>query len=660
MIGTVLDDKYWIVSELGAGGAGTVYKAEQRELKRFVAIKVLHAKKTADIQLIKEAKNLQKVRSPHVVNVIAVGLINKEQPYLVMEYLDGESLDTVIKRDGSLSESQTADIAIQICLALEAAHKESIVHRDLKPANILLSKGPGKPIAKVLDFGLAKNLNPTESMAATATKTGTGNLVGTVAYMSPEVCSGQKADLLSDIYSFGCILYECISGHPPFQADNWVALLHMHREVAPQPLREEHPELSAEMDALIVKCLQKDPLDRFSSPLELRTALEMIQTGRIHDLASSGLLRLRRSSKQSSQALQKVLPLGIGIAAIGLCAAVLAYKTSQAQKKFIPIPKTHNIKFAKREGSLKLTSMAARIRNLPTVMKDAISDPTKMPAAVHEMDEVIARNKDPRVLAVAYQLKGKLLAEGLGDHKEALTAFKLAYENTKNAFGGKDSIESAQSLMGILSAYSSLANDEGLERTMKQLEPLVVIVETSELPRAPLSIDDELSGDLYIWTEGSFQTYLLYAEYLSGKGNWKQSSEYAKKAIAVCTYLRPEPYLLIATNSLKQGDQRDCQKWLDKIIHNTNLLGNEVEETKKNLAANTESEHVVRAAFNYKAIAKWYDAHQRYKEALFFFRRCASMAEGSSYYGKMEFASEAKTRIAQIEQYLKETASQKK
>ncbi|MBX9573599.1 MAG: serine/threonine protein kinase [Candidatus Obscuribacterales bacterium] len=655
MIGTVLDDKYWIVSELGAGGAGTVYKAEQRELKRFVAIKVLHAKKTADLQLIKEAKNLQKVRSPHVVNVIAVGLVNKEQPYLVMEYLDGESLDTVIKREGSLSESQTSDIAIQICLALEAAHKESIVHRDLKPANILLSKGTGKPIAKVLDFGLAKNLNPTESLAATGTKTGTGNLVGTVAYMSPEVCSGQKADLLSDIYSFGCILYECISGHPPFQADNWVALLHMHREVAPQSLREDHPELSPEMDTLILKCLQKDPLDRFSSPSELRSALEMIQTGRIHDLASSGLLRLRRS-KQSEKLAQKLLPVGIALAVVGLCVAVIMLKTSQATKTFVPVPKTHKIKFSQPEaGSVKLSSLSVRVRNLPRITEAALTENSKIPAAVTETDEIIARSKDPKVLAVAYQLKGMLLSKG--NPKEALSCFKLAYANMTKAFGGKDSIESTHALIGQLTMYYSLGDDGGVNKTIKKLLPLIHIVETSELPSAPLAIAETWHASLYVWSESPFETYHSYSEYLARKNDLANSSKFALKAIAACTYLRPEPYLQLATNALNEGKPAEAQKWVDKVTHFTDLLGKEVEETRKNLAGNRESEHNVRAAYNYKAIARWYDGQQRYKEAIFYFRRCASMAEGSNYYSNMGFVSESRTRIEQLERHLKEKAA---
>lgn len=657
MIGTVIDDKYWIVKELGTGGAGTVYKAEQRDLNRLVAIKVLHAKKSADKQLIKEAKNLLKVRSPHVVNVIAVGLIDKEQPYLVMEYLEGEPLDKYITRSERLSENKTIEIAIQVCLALEAAHKENIVHRDLKPANIMLSteNNNNQLLAKVLDFGLAKSLGQTQSMAATATKT--GGLVGTVAYMSPEVCSGKKAELYSDIYSFGCILYECISGHPPFQADNFVALLHMHRDINAPPLREEFPELTPEMETLILKCLQKEPEARFSSAAELRTALEYLQTGRINDLADSGLLRQKTSSARSKNKSNSiVLPVLLALATIVCGALVLKisqqHKTETAAADLMPKPK----KLQAKESAVRIVSTDYRLRNLPKMVDAAFEDFSKIPATIKEIDDLSQRSKDPRVLAVTYQLKGRLLQEQ--DYNEqALKSFKLAYENAKKALDGKDSIESTNCLIGMLKSYYLLKQNANVEVTINKLLPLLEIIQNSELPSADLAISDEHHALLYIWTEAVYETYISYSNFLAKNGRIAESNKFAKMAIDVSTYLRPEPYLQLASNADYQGNKAESQKWLDKIIHNTGLLANEVEETKKNLAGNRGSEHVVNASYCYRAIARWYASQRKYTEAIHYYERAKAMADGSTYYRSLGFFSESNERIAELRKLLKQESS---
>lgn len=658
MIGTVIDDKYWIVKELGAGGAGTVYKAEQRELNRLVAIKVLHANKSAHTQLIKEAKNLLKVRSPYVVSVIAVGLIDKEQPYLVMEFLEGESLDTYIKRCEKLSEGKTIEIAIQVCLALEAAHRENIVHRDLKPANIMLCTDVSKKlVAKVLDFGLAKSLGQTQSMAATNTKT--GGLVGTIAYMSPEVCSGKKADHYSDLYSFGCILYECISGHPPFQADNFVAVLHMHRDLEPPSLRDQCPDLTAETELLILKCLQKEPESRFSSAAELRTALEFLQSGRLAELADSGLLRQKTSSRpESKKSMSIIVPVLLVLAMI-VC-GTLMLKASQrhmdnssarlpARAGLMPKSKKTHVE----ESAVRFASTNYRLQKLPRMVDAALDDFSKIPATIKEIDELNQKSNDPKVLAVTYQLKAKLL--DAQDHfEQALQSFKLAYFNTKKAFGGKDSIESTNCLMGMLKCYYALRQNAHVESTIKQLLPLVETIQNSELPSTDLAIADEYHGMLYIWTEAVYETYLSYSAYLAKNGRIAESNRFAKKAIDVSTYLRPEPYLQLASNAAYEGNKKETQKWLDKIIHNTGLLAAEVEETKKNLAENRESEHVVNASYCYRAIGRWYTSQKRYTEAIHCYERAKAMADGSTYYQNMGFVKESNERIAELEKLLKQ------
>lgn len=653
MIGIVIDDKFKIVSELGAGGAGTVYKAEQRDLKRFVAIKVLHAKKSADLQLIKEAKNLQKVRSPHIVNVIAVGLIDKQQPYLVMEYLEGESLDALIERSDSLSESQTIDIAIQICLALEAAHFENVVHRDLKPANIVLSHvnntNDSKPIVKVLDFGLAKNLNPGESMAATSTKTGTGNLVGTVAYMSPEVCSGQKADLLSDIYSFGCILYECLSGHPPFQADNWVALLHMHREVAPSSLREANSNLTPEMEMLILKCLEKNPSDRFSSAKEIRTALEMIQSGQIQALATSGILQQGNSRTSSGSGKNyKIMLSLLCVLALLICGVVALREISKRKSAEVPTPAPITQKVEKK--ALKFRSFSQRVKDLPLIYEKAYG--TKLtPSVIPEFDAILAKTKDPTILAVVYQLKANLLNE-LGKEEETMQLYKLALKNMRIAFNGKDSVESLHALSGVHKCQMALGQWNEAEKSLEQLLPLIKLVETSELQTIPnLAIDDKFHSDLYVWTESPFQTYMSASDLYAAKGEWAKSDSFAIKADKV-SYLRPEPYTRLADNAYLRGKPAEANKWLDKLAKRTDEIATEVEEDKKNLQAPGLSEHVTQAANLYAKLGDWLYTHNQYQRARHFYQLAILMAEGSNYYKKFGAITDAHKRLKEIDEIL--------
>ena len=646
MIGTVVDDKYWIVSELGVGGAGTVYKAEQRELNRLVAIKILHAKNAADQQLFKEAKNLLKVRSPHIVNVIAVGMINNEQPYLVMEYLDGESLDKIIASSGPLSQSQTVDIGIQICLALEAAHKEKMVHRDLKPANIMLAKGTERSVAKVLDFGLAKNLNPGESMAATATKT--GNLVGTVAYMSPEVCSGQKADLLSDIYSFGCILYECLAGHPPFQTnDNWVALLHMHQYVEAAPLRDEHPEINPEMELLILKCLQKNPSNRFQSPLELRTALELIQSGRLQELATSGMLKLERQARKKQDNFPKLLPVIAALIILFAGAALLRTSmkrpSSDDTLKKPALPKT--------EKKIKLNSLAQRLAELPKIEEKSEDDQSVIPTALGEIEAINEKSTDPRVLAVTYQLKGKLM-EKEQHYNEAIESFKQAYGYATKCFSGKDSVESLNSLLGQFHAQLESKQDAAAEQTIKKILPLMREVDEGELPSVKLAISEEKHYRLYIWTEASFQTYDAYAALLTRKHDYPGAIKAAKKAMEVSTYLRPEPYIQLATIAMEQGKKQEAEHWMKELEKKTNLLADDVRERKNNLAGQPSYEHVTNAAKCFHQIAGWYRGQARYEEAKHYYQQVVEMAEGSNYYGKMGSITDAKTGIKEMDRLI--------
>ena len=267
---------------LGRGGMGVVYLAEHPEIGRKVAIKVLHEELAIDEQMVQrlwvEAKSASEIDSEHIVQVLDFGKLPlpplggaaRETVYVVMELLDGRSLADAFW-DHGMSLSQVVDIAGQICLALAASHEKGIVHRDLKLENIHLVQRDGRTFVKVLDFGIAKLLsNP-------YTRTGTGVLLGTPAYMSPEQCRGAgEIDHRSDIYSLGVMLYELACGTLPFAAQGYGDVLVAHMTTSPEPPSTWNATVPKSLEAIIQCALEKRADDRFQSMNALGAALASV------------------------------------------------------------------------------------------------------------------------------------------------------------------------------------------------------------------------------------------------------------------------------------------------------------------------------------------------------------------------------------------------
>ena len=264
-------DRYRVVELLGEGGMGRVLKCHDRELDRYVAIKVLSSKTKLDAikRFQKEAVATARLRHSNVVEVYDFGETDGAF-YLVMDYLEGESLDRYLARAGTLSWEETREIGLAICAGLAHAHGQGIVHRDLKPSNVLISTSvDGESRIKIVDFGIAKELD------ATSTLTGTDLVIGTPAYISPEAVRGGGVSPASDIYSLGCILYECLTGEKPILGDSAMATMMLKLEVDPPSLRDYfEEETGAIIDSIIVKCLARDPKMRYGSAGELANVLE--------------------------------------------------------------------------------------------------------------------------------------------------------------------------------------------------------------------------------------------------------------------------------------------------------------------------------------------------------------------------------------------------
>ena len=262
---------YTIEGEIGRGGMGVVYKARDIKLQRPVAIKVLPPDLAfrTDIRarFLREAQTAARLSHPHIVPIHIVGE-SGDLVYFVMGLVDGESLALRVKRRGRLSVDEARRVARETADALAAAHQQGVIHRDVKPDNILLEGTRGRVM--VTDFGIAKALS-----GETHTLTEAGVAIGTPAFMSPEQASGEREiDGRSDVYSLGVVSYQMLTGELPFQAPSVPALLMKQITEQPMPLDRKRPECPRELAQIVMRCLEKDPEDRWPTADALRRALE--------------------------------------------------------------------------------------------------------------------------------------------------------------------------------------------------------------------------------------------------------------------------------------------------------------------------------------------------------------------------------------------------
>ncbi len=272
---------YRIIMKLGAGGMGEVYLAQDTLLDRKVAIKLLPAESLADDQarkrLVREAQAAAKLDHPNICSIYEVGEADSRQ-FIVMQYVDGETLDIRATRK-PLELSEIFSIATQVADALAEAHAHAIIHRDIKPANIILTR---RGQAKVMDFGLAKSIGgKVDSEAKTqSVLTTPGTILGTLPYMSPEQVTGEQTDARSDIFSFGAMLYEMVSGRHPFVSESAAATASAILTHEPPPLARFAPDIPEELQRIVRKCLEKDQEHRYQSARDLAIDLENIRRQR--------------------------------------------------------------------------------------------------------------------------------------------------------------------------------------------------------------------------------------------------------------------------------------------------------------------------------------------------------------------------------------------
>ncbi|MEW6731225.1 MAG: bifunctional serine/threonine-protein kinase/formylglycine-generating enzyme family protein [Acidobacteriota bacterium] len=275
-IGRILDSKYLIESLLGTGGMGNVYRGRHVQIETNVAIKILHANLVSDSTSVerfrREARAALTVNHPNAIQVMDFGVTDDNTVYIVMELLEGISLQKILEKNGPIASGKTVQIFKQVCAAVGAAHTKNVIHRDLKPDNIIiLNYNTAEEMVKVLDFSIAKVSAPG---GGKSNLTEVGLVVGTPQYMSPEQAQGLELDTRADIYSLGVTLYQMLTGSLPFTAASSMALALKHIHALPRPLRDVNPELSAAMEAVVMRALAKRPDDRQQTAVELAQDLE--------------------------------------------------------------------------------------------------------------------------------------------------------------------------------------------------------------------------------------------------------------------------------------------------------------------------------------------------------------------------------------------------
>jgi len=282
MIGTVLGSRYELLEKVGEGGMAIVYKAKCRLLNRFVAVKILKEEFSNNIDFMnkfkKEASSVASLSSNNIVNIYDVGHEGNIN-YMVMEYIEGKTLKQIIVEHGSMNYDQVIDYGMQIAKALECAHKNNIIHRDIKPHNILVTEDG---TVKVTDFGIAK-------AASSVTITNTSTVMGSAHYFSPEQAKASFVDRRTDIYSFGIVLYEMVTGRVPYDADSPVSVALKHIQEPVVPPREINSNVPENLNKLILKAIEKEPIKRYQTAKEMFLDLQRIQNNSSYTIPTNSM-----------------------------------------------------------------------------------------------------------------------------------------------------------------------------------------------------------------------------------------------------------------------------------------------------------------------------------------------------------------------------------
>ncbi|MBN2408266.1 MAG: protein kinase [Candidatus Aminicenantes bacterium] len=325
--GTLFAGRYEIIEELGRGGMGRVYKVYDQKLEEVIALKLIHPEISVNVQAIERFRNelrfARKIGHRHVGRMFDLGE-QDGQFYITMEYVEGENLKSFIRRSGHLTPKKAISLAKQVCEGLTEAHRMGVIHRDLKPQNIMIDR---EGSARIMDFGIAR-------FTATEGLTGSGVMIGTPEYMSPEQVETGDVDKRTDIYALGIVLYEMVTGHVPFEGETPFAVMIKHKNERPRNPQDSNPLVSAALTGVILKCLEKEKAGRYQSAEELTEGLVKAETG-LFQTEKDTMAKLRLSPKRRSR--RWIWPV-VGIVIVGGCLFVVWNQVLDLRKEISVAP----------------------------------------------------------------------------------------------------------------------------------------------------------------------------------------------------------------------------------------------------------------------------------------------------------------------------------
>lgn len=318
-----LGDRYEVLNQIGQGGMGAVYKVKDKAIGKEFAVKVMNPCLVQDKVSVKrfeqEAQAAKSLTHANLAAVYSFGVSKAGSPYLVMDYLDGQTLEQTLKCEGFLDAPRALDIFIQAGEAIAEAHLKGVIHRDIKPSNIILEKrasvtGQDIDFVKLVDFGIAKVLPSQEKAYENLTQT--GDIFGSPLYMSPEQCQGNMQDRRSDIYSLGCVMYEALTGIQPYGAENPIKIILKHIHDDPQSINtlKNDYKIPPDLDKVIMHCLQREPDDRYQSADELVRDLRKIRDGAKVQIKSP----VKKKPEAAQEKKQRLVITALAAAAIGM------------------------------------------------------------------------------------------------------------------------------------------------------------------------------------------------------------------------------------------------------------------------------------------------------------------------------------------------------
>jgi serine/threonine protein kinase len=307
-----IPEQYVVLVKVSEGGMGAIYRVKNRYTGALYAVKILKPEFAKNVvcrqRFVLEAKAASALNHPCICRVHDFGMMD-ETPYLVMEWIDGISLERKVFRDGPLPQAEALPIFQQVASALAHAHQHQVVHRDLKPDNIMLSRKNGDNAVHLVDFGIAKLLSQ-EDYARKENLTATGTVMGTPLYMSPEQARGADVDVRCDIYSFGCVMYMALTGQPPFRGNSFIDTIYMHVNSPPPPI-DPKLDIAADLKSIVLKAMEKDPANRYQTIEKLASDLSKRTKG-----VEIGLIHLNADKQRRKQQLVNVLYFIVAFAAI--------------------------------------------------------------------------------------------------------------------------------------------------------------------------------------------------------------------------------------------------------------------------------------------------------------------------------------------------------